>query len=183
MTSELLPQVDCSQVIRSFGAVRPNPHRVTAVLEDDIQYLPDGKSIGSFSIEHPADGFYSLIGIKTPGLTCANELGMYLAERTAAYLGTEKKSEFICVRKGIPSVHRMSLKQRTELVKQYPEYGEVICQCEDITKGEVLEAIRRGAETAESVKRRIGTGMGRCQGSRCSQKIERLIKECSGNMM
>lgn len=195
MTAELLPEMDCSRVIRSFGAVRPNPHRVKAILADseewnesvencvNIQYLPDGKNIGSFSIEHPEDGFYSLIGIKTPGLTCADELGRYLAERTAAYLEAGENPRFDPIRKGIPSVHRMTFEERESFVKHHPEYGEVICQCEDITKGEILEAVQRGAKTAEGVKRRVGTGMGRCQGSRCSQKIERLIKECNGNMI
>lgn len=204
MTAELLPEMDCSRVIRSFGAVRPNPHRVKAILADgkerneavekaaedevlkkkeNIRYLPDGKNIGSFSIEHPEDGFYSLIGIKTPGLTCADELGKYLAERTAAYLGTGENPQFDPVRKRIPSIHRMTPEERESFVNQHPEYGEVICRCEDITKGEILEAVQRGAKTAEGVKRRVGTGMGRCQGSRCSQKIERLIKECNGNMI
>ena len=220
MTEALLPEVDCRQVIRSFGAVRPNPHRVIKVPvekkevqngeiqnrksrsgiarnENDaeemtenkvengsgVTYIPDGKNIGSFSIEHPEDGFFSMIGIKTPGITCANELGLYLAEQITEYLGAEKNLQFDSVRKGIPSVHQMSYELRAALAKEHPEYGEVICRCEDITKGEILEAIRRGAKTAEGVKRRVGTGMGRCQGSRCSQKIERLIKECSGNMI
>ena len=51
-------------------------------------------NIGSFSIEHPAPGFYSLIGIKTPGLTCANELGLYLAKETAMYLEAEPNPGF-----------------------------------------------------------------------------------------
>ena len=54
---------------------------------------------------------------------------------------------------------------------------EIVCQCEEITKGQILEAIRRGATTAEGIKRRVGSGMGRCQGSRCTQKIEKLLEE------
>ena len=77
-TKELLPEVDLSKVIRSFGAVRPNP------------YMENGESLHDFCIENPAPGFYSLIGIKTPGLTCSNELGVYLAEKAAAYLNAEK---------------------------------------------------------------------------------------------
>ena len=64
-TRELLPDVDSSLVIRSFGAVRPNPQR------------EDGESVGDFCIENPVPGFYSLIAIKTPGLTASNELALH----------------------------------------------------------------------------------------------------------
>lgn len=145
---DLLPDLDLGSVIRSFGAVRPNPYR------------ENGESLHDFCIENPAPGFYSLIGIKTPGLTCANELGEYLAEKAADYLGAGKNEEFNPHRKGI-----------TE------KDDEIICQCEGITKAQILEAIRRGATTVDGVKRRAGSGMGRCQGSRCSLQIEKLLEE------
>ena len=147
-TNELLPDVDLSKVIRSFGAVRPNP------------YMESGESLHDFCIENPAPGFYSLIGIKTPGMTCANELGMYLAEKAVGYLGEEENTDFDPRRKGI-----------------FEKDNEIICQCEQITRAEIVEAIRRGAATVDSVKRRAGSGMGRCQGSRCSLKIEKLLEE------
>ena len=55
--------------------------------------------------------------------------------------------------------------------------NEIICQCEQITRAEIIEAIRRGATTVDGVKRRVGSGMGRCQGSRCTYKIEKLLEE------
>lgn len=145
---ELLPDAQTSKVIRSFGAVRPNP------------YTESGESVHDFCIENPAPGFYSLIGIKTPGLTCANELGLHLAEKAAAFLRAEKNKEFHPRRKGI-----------------FAKDNEIICQCEQITRAEIMEAIRRGAATVDGVKRRVGSGMGRCQGSRCSLKIEKLLEE------
>ena len=145
---ELLPDVQMEKVIRSFGAVRPNPHRSS------------GESLHDYCIENPGPGFYSLIGIKTPGLTCANELGLLLAEKAARYLGAEKNGSFTPGRKAI-----------TE--KDY----EIICLCEKISRAEIIEAIRRGASTVDGVKRRIGSGMGRCQGSRCALKIEKLLEE------
>ena len=147
-TRELLPQIDTEHVIRSFGAVRPNPHRT------------GGESLQDYCIENPAPGFYSLIGIKTPGLTCSNELGLLLAEKAADYLSAEKNESFDPKRKAISE-------------KDY----EIICQCEKITKAEVVEAIRRGAATVDGVKRRVGSGMGRCQGSRCCYEIEKLLEE------
>lgn len=146
---ELLPDVDLSQVIRSFAAVRPNP------------YVASGDSLHDFCIENPDAGFYSLIGIKTPGLTCANELGLHLAQQTAAYLNAEENRDF--------DPHRRAIEKQDD--------QEVICQCGQITRSEILEAIRRGASTVDGVKRRVGSGMGRCQGSRCAFAIEKLLKE------
>ncbi len=154
---EILPGLDFTQIIRTFAAVRPNPHRV---VWQNGQWIPDGKSIGSFVIENPGEGFYSLIGIKTPGLTCAQELGMYLAEKAAVYLNAPVNHGFDPHRKAI-------------VCKDY----DIFCQCGGITRAEVLEAIRRGATTLDGVKRRVGTGMGCCQGSRCSIRIGKLLEE------
>lgn len=145
---QLLPEVDLNQVIRSFGAVRPNP------------YLESGESLHDFCIENPAPGFYSLIGIKTPGLTCANELGLHLAQKAAVYLNAEENPAFDPSRKAITA-----------------KDSEIICQCEKVTKAEIVEAIRRGAVTVDGVKRRVGSGMGRCQGSRCTWEIEKLLED------
>ena len=145
---ELLPELETDKVIRSFGAVRPNP------------YKENGESLHDFCIENPAPGFLSLIGIKTPGLTAANELGLYLAQKAADYLEAEENKAFDPKRKAINQ-----------------KDSEIVCQCERITKAEIVEAIRRGARNVDGVKRRMGSGMGRCQGSRCSYAIEKLLEE------
>ena len=147
-TKDLLPDVELSQVIRSFGAVRPNPCVAT------------GDSLHDFGIENPAPGFYSLIGIKTPGLTASHELGLLLAEKAAVFLGAAKRPNFDPRRKAISE-----------------KDNDIICQCEQITRAEIIEAIRRGATTVDGVKRRVGSGMGRCQGSRCTYEIEKLLEE------
>ena len=150
-TRDLLPEADLRAVIRSFGAVRPNP------------FVANGESLHDFCIENPAPGFYSLIGIKTPGLTCADELGQHLAQKAADYLNAAENPGFDPCRKGITA-----------------QDNEIVCQCEGITRAAILEAIRRGATTVDGVKRRVGSGMGRCQGSRCAWEIERLL-EAYGN--
>ena len=147
-TKELLPDADLGKVIRSFGAARPNP------------YVASGESLHDFCIGNPAPGFYSLIGIKTPGLTASNELGLLLSGKAAEYLGAEVNPNFNPKRKAISE-----------------KDNEIICQCEKITRAEIIEAIRRGASTVDGVKRRVGTGMGRCQGSRCTWEIEKLLEE------
>ncbi len=147
-TKELLPDVDSSMVIRSFGAVRPNP------------YKESGESLHDFCIENPAPGFYSLIGIKTPGLTASSELGRLLAEKAAEYLKAESNANF--------NPRRNAITEKD---------NEIICQCGQITRAEIIAAICRGAASVDGVKRRVGSGMGRCQGSRCAQKIEKLLEE------
>lgn len=152
----LLPGVEISQVIRSFASVRPNPHRV---VWKDGAYVPDGKSIGSFVIENPAPGFYSLLGIKTPGLTCADELGRYLAQSAASYLDAGENPAFC--------PHREAIRRKD---------SRIVCQCGQITEGEIRESIARGATTVDGIKRRVGTGMGRCQGARCTWEIEKQLE-------
>ena len=170
----LFPALDLTQVIRSFAAVRPNPHRV--VLRDGV-YVPDGTSIGSFAIENPAPGFWSLLGIKTPGLTCADELGRYLAAQTAQYLDASENHAFDPCRRAIVQRGTVDREHWNRLVRENNDYGEVICQCEGITKGEIMEAIARGARSVDGIKRRVGSGMGRCQGGRCAMQIAAILRE------
>lgn len=159
----VLPGLDLNDTIRSFAAVRPNPRR------------EDGSSIGSFVIEHPSPAFWSLIGIKTPGLTCADELGSYVADRLASELGAEKNPVFDPCRSGIRRARDLPLSERAALVRENAAYGEIVCHCEGVTKAEILEAIRRGAVSVDGVKRRVGTGMGHCQGSRCERAVMELL--------
>ena len=162
---QVLPGLDLQDTIRSFAAVRPNPQR------------SDGSSIGSFVIDNPGPGFWSLIGIKTPGLTCADELGRFVSDKIAAELGAEENPVFNPCRTGIRRARDLSLSERVALVRENAAYGEILCHCEDVTKAEVLEAIRRGADSVDGVKRRVGAGMGRCQGSRCERAVMELLAE------
>ncbi len=174
----LLPGLDLTKVIRSFAAVRPNPHRVT--LRDGV-YIPDGTGIGSFVIDNPAPGFYSLLGIKTPGLTCADELGRHLAEQTAVYLNAAANPGFAPCRRAMTRMSGMDSGQWNRLVRENRDYGTIVCQCERVTKGEILEAIARGARSVDGVKRRTGSGMGRCQGGRCALEIAAILREAGIN--
>ena len=147
--AKLLPSLDFQGVIRSFGGIRTNPETA------------EGKDIRDFCILRPEAGFRSLIGVKTPGLTCANELGMLLAKECAAFLDAAENPDFNAERKTI----RLS------------QNSPIVCQCEGISRNDVLEAIRRGAVSFDGVKHRVGCGMGPCQGSRCQYEIEQLISE------
>lgn len=168
----LLPDLPFDQVIRSFGGARPNPFYV-----DENGTLTD-RSIKDFAILEE-DGFFDLIGVKTPGITCAHELGAYIAGRIADSFETrpELKTDFTPERKAIPKTAEL-IESDPELLKTLPpEFSEIFCRCKNVSKGEVLEAIRRGAASIDGVKRRTGCGMGRCQGGYCMEKILHLLSE------
>ena len=169
LTRRVLPQVDLSDTIRTFAALRPNPERL------------DGSSIRSFVIDRPAERFWSFLGVKTPGMTCADQLGLHVAREVAEVLQATENPAFQPVRKGIVQARRLDFEARRQLIAENPDYGEVICCCEDVTLAEIRAAIRAGATTVDGVKRRVGAAMGRCQGSRCRLKIEALLREEAGH--
>lgn len=177
LCGQVVPSLPLNQIICSFAALRPDPY---AVREEQGRWVPVDRSISSFTVLEE-DGLISLLGIKTPGLTCATALGKHVAALAARYLGDPGKNpRFSPQRRGIPRVHGFNETQRAALIRRSPEYGEIICRCRDVSMGEVREAIRRGAVTLDGVKRRTGAGMGRCQGGRCMQKTLELLAQEQG---
>lgn len=136
-------------------------------------------STGDFIIEENDDmkGFIDVAGIKSPGLTCApaiaEDVVMILKE---AGLDLERKTNFISKRKQIRFMD-LSVDERNELIKENPQYGNIVCRCESITEGEIVDAINRsfGQISIDGVKRRCRPGMGRCQGGFCSPKVLDII--------
>ena len=160
-------------IIRSFGAVRPNLRYVKKVGDE---YVPSDKDISSFALDRPEPGFLSLMGIKTPGLSCANELGIYAAKTMADYLSAGENKAFDPRRRGITRLNKLSKQEREALISAEPDYADIICLCEGISRAEIKQAIARGAKDVEGVKRRLGTSMGPCQGSRCSRAIMGILE-------
>ena len=186
LVAEVVPDLPMEHVIRSFGAVRPNPYEV----EDGASEHNRGsmklsnRSVNDFSIIEAADeAFISFVGVKTPGLTCANELGIYAAERLAGNLGAARNKNFDPRRAAQIRIRDMSFEDRESVVRANPDYGRIVCRCKGVTEGEVLDAIRStpGAVSLDGVKHRAGTGLGRCQGGFCTQHIvEILSRELGG---
>ncbi len=90
-------------------------------------------------------------------------------------LRLEPNPKFDPRRKGIPDFSRLSEGERKELIGKDPRYGHVVCRCETVTEGEIVEAIRRGANTLDGVKHRVRAGMGRCQGGFCGPRVTRIL--------
>ncbi len=88
-------------------------------------------------------------------------------------------------RKGILDPSTLSMEERNALIKENPAYGNIICRCEMVTEGEILDAIHRplGARSLDGIKRRVRQGMGRCQAGFCSPRtMEILARECKLSM-
>ena len=161
--------VPLRQVITSFAGLRAH--------EDGNDFV-----LGEAA---DAKGFINAAGIESPGLSSAPAIGEMLAGIAKDILGLTEKEEFIATRKGILHPETLSLEERNELIKDCPAYGNIICRCEMISEGEILDAIHRplGARSLDGVKRRTRAGMGRCQSGFCSPRtMEILERELSMSM-
>jgi glycerol-3-phosphate dehydrogenase len=87
------------------------------------------------------------------------------------------KENFVHTRKGIHRFHELSREEQAKLIEENPKYGQIVCRCETITEGEILDAIHRplGARSMDAVKRRVRAGMGRCQGGFCGPKVLEIL--------
>ena len=132
-----------------------------------------------------APGFIDCAGIESPGLTSSPAIGVMVSGIVRDLLGLEKDPGFIGTRKGILNPEELTLEERNALIKEQPAYGNIICRCEMVTEGEILDAIHRplGARSLDGVKRRTRAGMGRCQAGFCSPRtMEILARELGKDM-
>lgn len=134
---------------------------------------------GEFIIGEPEDakGFIDCAGIESPGLTSAPAIGKMVAGIIAKKAGPEKNPDFNGTRKGILNPNTLSKEDRAALIKEKPAYGTIVCRCEMITEGEIIDAVTRplGAKSLDGVKRRTRAGMGRCQSGFCSPRTMEII--------
>lgn len=157
------------QVITSFSGLRAHEDNHEFIIKE----LEDAK------------GFIDCAGIESPGLTSSPAIGKMVADILKEKLNLEENPNFIGTRKGILDPNTLSLEERNQLIKEQPAYGNIICRCEMITEGDIIDAIRRplGAKSLDGVKRRTRAGMGRCQAGFCSPKtMEILERELSISM-
>ena len=100
-----------------------------------------------------------------------------MAKWVAEDLHAQPKENFIAERRAIPRFFTLTDSQRNSLIKQNPLFGNVVCRCEVVTEGEIVEAIRRvpGARDMDGIKRRTRAGMGRCQAGFCTPKIMEIL--------
>lgn len=130
-----------------------------------------------FFIGEIRPGFVDCAGIESPGLSSSPAIGKMVAGIVQGILGLDKDPAFTPTRKGILNPATLSPEAHAALIRQNPAYGTVICRCETVTEGEILDAIHRvpGARSLDGVKRRTRAGMGRCQGGFCSPRVMEIL--------
>lgn len=151
------------QIITSFAGLRAH--------EDD----------GDFIIQEVKDakGFIDVAGIESPGLSSVPAIGVYVRDIMAGLTELCEKKKYCEHRKRITRISELSREEQNGLIQENPAYGQIVCRCEGVTMGEILDAIHRplGATTLDGIKRRTRAGMGRCQAGFCTPKNMELLAE------
>lgn len=163
--------------------------RVTATKSvKDINFRDNIKNFSGLRAEADIDDFiigeaedapyfFNIAGTKSPGLTSAPAIGVDVAKMIVERLGDVKKKEEH--KKNRPQIHFMELsnEEKAEVIKKDPRYGRIICRCENITEGEIVDVIHRmvGAKTVDGIKKRCRPGMGRCQGGFCGPRVQEIL--------
>ena len=160
--SKMIPNVNIRDTITQYSGLRPNRN-------------PEGLHVDTYD---DLKGYVNLSGVRSTGLTLSVAMGKYVTERLKG-IGCELKfkENYKATREGIPRFHELSREEQEKLIEKNPAYGTIVCRCETITEGEILDAIHRplGARTVDAVKRRVRAGMGRCQGGFCGPKVIEIL--------
>lgn len=167
--SRLWPHIHKKDQIRNYSGILP-------------KWVDENGVIQDFKIEirdEIAPQAINLVGIESPGLTAAVPIARYAVELMKEREKLEENENFNPVRKGITRFHQLSREEQARLIAENPDYGEIICRCENVTKAEILQAIHNplGVSTMVGIKYRTRSMMGRCQGGYCQMRVEQMMEE------
>lgn len=156
-----VPAISARNAITSFAGVRSHP------VTDDfvIGWCP------------ASENFLNVAGIESPGLSSAPAIAAYVRDILAEKVELVEKNAYTETREEPVRFRHMNDEERAELIKKNSAYGRIVCRCETITEGEIIDAIHApaGARDVDGVKRRTRAGMGRCQGGFCGSKVVEII--------
>lgn len=161
VAKKILPELDLGMVIASFAGIRAN-----------IENLP--KEEKDFIVRLSSDRFISALGIKNPGMTASPYLvKQIISLLQEAGLNCEANEDFEPVYKAKPLFLKASPEIQAQLLSQNPAYGNAVCRCEGITEGDILSVLDSPLppHNLNGLKKRLRTGMGRCQGGFCTPQI------------
>lgn len=156
-----VPTLNIRGAITSFAGMRAHP------VTDDF--------IIGFSAKN--DCFLNVAGIESPGLSAAPAIAEMVAGLLKEKADWQEKKDCVLTRKAPVRFRHMTKFEREALIAKNKAYGRIICRCETITEGEILDAIHApaGARDVDGVKRRTRAGMGRCQGGFCGSKVVEIL--------
>lgn len=157
----LMKEIPFGQTITSFAGVRAYSDRHDFIVEWSGR----------------ADALYHAAGIESPGLTSAPAIGRYVARQVAARLNAGENEKFSPIRKPFRWFRSLSAEEKNSVIAQNPAFGRIVCRCEEVTLGEILEALHQNppARTLDGVKLRTRAGMGRCQNGFCQPSVFRSL--------
>ena len=167
--SDLWPHINKADYIRNYSGILP-------------KWVDDNGVIQDFKIEIRDDlapQAINLVGIESPGLTAAVPIARYAVSLMKEREELKEKPDFNPRRKGIVRFENLSTEEKARLIQEDPDYGEVVCRCEKVTRAEILQAIHNplGVSTMAGIKYRTRSMMGRCQGGYCQMRLEQMIEE------
>ncbi|MDK0538547.1 NAD(P)/FAD-dependent oxidoreductase [Clostridium perfringens] len=154
-------ELPLARILNTFSGIRPKTNHGDFIIEE----VEDAKN------------FINVIGIDSPGLTAAPAIGVYLVNMIKDKLDLIEKKNFKKTREKIVRFAELSLEEKNRLIKEKPAYGHMVCKCEFVTEGEIVEAIHRPipALTVDAIKRRTRASMGGCQGVGCTLPISKIL--------
>lgn len=152
------------------------PFRETITTFAGLRAEPSGGDfiIGESSVSH----FYNVAGMKSPGLSSAPAIAKDIAKMVCQGLGvSEKRADFNPIRRPRTKMEHLTDAEKQALIEKDPRYGRIICRCEMITEGEIVDAIHRkvGGRSINGIKRRVRPGAGRCQGGFCGPRVMEIL--------
>lgn len=156
-----LEELPVARILNTFSGIRPKTKGGDFIIEE----VEDAKN------------FINVIGIDSPGLTAAPAIGVYVVNMIKERLDLVEKKNFKKTREKIVRFAELSLEEKNKLIKEKPAYGHMVCKCEFVTEGEIVEAIHRPikALTVDAIKRRTRASMGGCQGIGCTLPISKIL--------
>lgn len=156
-----LEELPVARILNTFSGIRPKTKEGDFIIEE----VEDAKN------------FINVIGIDSPGLTAAPAIGVYVVNMIKERLDLVEKKNFKKTREKIVRFAELSLEEKNRLIKEKPAYGHMVCKCEFVTEGEIVEAIHRPikALTVDAIKRRTRASMGGCQGVGCTLPISKIL--------
>ena len=167
--SRMFKEMKRDYFIRNFAGIRWK------------RYDPETGEILDFLLEadEKNPNTVNLVGIESPGITCALPLARRAVKIIAERDSLEKNPSFNPRRKGIRKFIEMSTEEKKEAIEKDPDYGEIVCRCENVTRAEILKAIHNplGVHTVTGIKNRTRATMGRCQGGYCETRITKMVEE------
>ena len=165
---EIFPWLDKSMTIHQYAGLR-----AMCKTTDDyiIGWHPDGRT-----------PFINAAGIRSTGISGGPGISEYIAELLTERIRLEKKADFNPKRKAIRRFETASNEEREKLIAENPDYGEIVCRCQTVTRAEIIQAIHNplGVVTLDGIKRRTKSRMGRCHGGFCTPRIVSIIAEETG---